>query len=103
MLQSTRLLLLLVFALTWSVAAASSPALAPPRQASLHDDLTRVAVVLAVRVSAWAVSSTVAGFAIGSTEEAGEAPAARVRPEPNARPLMPFYSFASVLPRARGG
>jgi hypothetical protein len=104
--QATKLLMLLGLALTCSVAAASGqpqpPAPVATQQASLQEDFARVAVVFAVRVSAWAVSTTVARFGThGDDDDASEQ--ARLRPEPAARPLMPFYSFASVLPRGRGG
>jgi hypothetical protein len=105
MLQATKLLMLLGLALTCSVAIGSgqpqAPAPAVTQQASLQEEFARVAVVFAVRVSAWAVSSTVARF--GTQGPDGEAEQTRLRPEPAARPLMPFYSFASVLPRGRGG
>jgi hypothetical protein len=108
MMQTTKLLLLLALALTCTVAAGngrtippSSPT--PPLHATLHDLVTRAAVAVGLRVSAWAVTSTLAGPSDGNGEGVEVDQPARVRPEPAARPLMPFYSFASVLPRTRGG
>jgi hypothetical protein len=107
MLQTTKLLLLLGLALTCSVAAGNGRAMTATHvtspQAVLHEHLTGTVVVYAVRISAWAVSTTVAQFGAGAADGTSAEPAARTRPEPTARPLMPFYSFASVLPRARGG
>ena len=69
----------------------------------LEGDGQRVVVYLAVRASLWAVDTALAALTTPTEAESAEPlQAPDGRRSKVARPLTPFYSFASALPRARG-
>jgi hypothetical protein len=67
----------------------------------LDNDTDRLAVLLAVRLSALALDSIVAELAETPAATPLPAPAPR-RPSKSIRHLTPFYSFASAQPRTQG-
>jgi hypothetical protein len=75
---------------------------APAVPAAAEAVLADLVVTLAVQVAVWAIDEALARHEDGQARE--HPPAAldeplRSRPS---RPMMPFYSFASALPRPRG-
>jgi hypothetical protein len=113
--QTTPLALMLAAALLLVISfipAGSPPAkVAPPvtpdlfswvASTPLERDEHRLALVFAVHASAWALDQMVLSMAAGDAgiePLSAPSPVASVRRAKPARPMMPFYSFASTVQR----